>query len=583
MPRRPPVSLPALHRTCLAAAAFLLVSVGARAQEMPERGEYETLAIGMAVAELGASVAREPWDRPVCEVHVRALPIFLEDDVLPTWLNVFHRVTRERVIRAANTLEPGDVFTEQAFADAERALRDSSVFSVSAVVPIAPLRPEVADATPGCIDVLIVTRDVWSLRANGSIETNGSTVTSLYLGGSESNLFGSGDTLAVGFSRTLGSWRMGPTYWSQHFAGSRLVVYEDFDFVIDREVGGLEGTSNVFQIGRPLYDSEVPWAWAFSMEHDSSLRRRYTGTRLDTYRIDGFDVPERYRARSLAAGATVTRSWGTTMKREVEPGFRVAWTDYSPVPRTALPDEVLAQYRRDRLPRSERASGPTLSLRHYRNEHFRLVNYESYGVAEELREGHFLELRLRTSEPGLGADERFFSVGTTVSWRLRLGEDGFAAAGFEHWVRVDDHVSDITLNGSLRLVSSRQFAGRFVARAIVTELRRNGANSELTLGGDTALRGYPIGFLKGTRAVQANVEWRSAPLRIGHARLGGVTSFDVGAAWRGNDLPIYYPSVGVGLRLVIPVTGTIVRAADLSFPLRPAARPVFSVGVAQTF
>jgi hypothetical protein len=50
----------------------------------------------------------------------------------------------------------------------------------------------------------------------------------------------------------------------------------------------------------------------------------------------------------------------------------------------------------------------------------------------------------------------------------------------------------------------------------------------------------------------------------------------------------YYPSVGVGVRVLIPQLGTQIRAFDLAFPLRdalgaPAGRPVFSYGLEQSF
>lgn len=569
-------------RHLLAALAILAIAAPVRADAPPayERGELERSAIDEALAEFGLTEASDPWDRPVCEVHVRAFPIFLPEDFLPTWLNVFHRVTRERVIRRSMTIAPGDTFSQSAFEDAERALRNGSVFLIAAVVPVQNPDPDAA-----CIDALIVTRDVWSLRINGSIETSGETITSLYLGASESNLFGSADTLAVGFQRSQGAWRMGPTYVSRNLAGSRLVLYESFDVILDRERGGIDGTANTFQLTQPLYATHVRWGWALTASHDFSLRRRYTGNQLDYVRIENVLVPERYRSRTASGNFAVTRSWGTTLKTELVPGFSTSWSDFEPVPYDpAIPASVLEKFEATRLPRSGLSIGPSLTVRSYRNEYFRLVDYQTYGIAEELRQGHLFEMTFVQSEPGLGADERAFSVGTTLSWRVPIGDDAFAAAGVTHYVRTDrTGVTDLALTGSLRLVTPRVFAGRFVLRALVAEHRRNDANSIYAIGGDNGLRGYPVGFLKGSSALQANVEWRSLPVRIGRVRLGGVASMDVGATWEPNEFVEYYPSVGVGARIVIPLLGTIVRAADLSFPLVGRVRPVFSVGVDQAF
>lgn len=548
------------------------------AQASLAHGELERSAIDAALQELGRVEENDPIGREVCEVYVRAFPIFLEEDVLPTWLNAFHRVTRERVIRRENTLRPGTVVTQSGLEDAERAIRDGSVFSVAVVVPIEASSAE-------CVDLLLVTRDVWSLRVNGSVETNGETISSLYFGVSESNLFGTGDTLALGFERSVGAWRMGPTYLSQHLAGSRVTLYESFSLILDRESGGLDGTANSFQLARPLYASDVRWAWSVSADHSVSTQRRYTGSQLDHYELDGYEVPERFRSRSAGASAGVTRSWGDTLKIQLSPSVRVAWNDYAPDPRdSSIPQEILDRYRALRLPRSALDVGPGLGFSMFENRYFRLVNYQTYGTSEELREGHALELSARQSEPLLGADERSVTLGTVLTYRLRLGDDAFAAIGFQHGMRVAaSGVTDAQVTASARLVSARRFAGRLVARAVVTEQRRNESNTVLGVGGDNGLRGFANGFLKGTNALQANVEWRSLSFRIASARIGGVASFDVGSVWEARETPTYYSSVGVGLRVVIPLMGTEVRAIDVSLPLQGPRRPVLSVRVGQAF
>lgn len=542
-----------------------------------DRGESELRVIELALDELGLEAEHEPWGRQVCAVHLRAFPIVFEEDVLPLWVNLFHRVTRERVIARANTIAVGDTFDVRAYEDAERAIRDPYVFSVVAVVPAV-------SAEEGCVEVVVTTRDIWSLKAGWAIETNGRAVTSLYLAGTENNVFGSADAASMSLTRTLGSWRVGPTYISRHLFGSRLTFYEQFAAVIDREAGGLEGTANTFQLARPLYATDVEWAWALTVAHDFSLQRRYTGTELDRYRVGTESVPERYRSRYAGGSFRVTRSWGTSLKTDLSPGVLATWRDARPEPYDEPVSEAALQaYARDRLPRSELAIGPTLGVESYRNEYFRLVDYQSFGVSEELREGHTASVGLRLSEPAFGSDVRYVQVDTGLSWRVPVGSDAFVGAGFEHSFRADGGFSDVSISGSVRVVGPRSLAGRLVGRVTATELKRNGGNLLLSVGGDTGLRGYPNGYLKGTRAMQANLEWRSRPLRIASSRLGGVAFYDVGAAWDGNDIVTYYPSVGVGLRLVVPSIGTIVRAGDIALPLRPLGPPVVSIGLDHAF
>ena len=536
--------------------------------------------IDRALAELGLEAEHDPYWLEICEIRQRSYAIIAEDDWLPMWLNVFHRVTRERVVARANTLSPGEPFTELGYRDSERAIRDPFVFSVVAVVPT------VSD-TEGCVDLLLVTRDVWSLKITGYIESVGSTITELHIGASESNVFGTADTLAFGATRTRGSWSLGPAYLSRHLAGSRVTLYEDFDLVIDREVGGLEGTRNVLQIARPLYDSNVPWGWSTTIQHDFSIRRRHLGNEVNRWPVGSFDVEERYRSRFAGGSFAVTRSWGTHFKHNLTPGWQGTWREVEPISYDPeVPEHALNVYEAVRLPRSETVVGPTLSYDFFENRHFRLQNYATYGVGEEIRQGHFVHVGFLASEPALGSTNRFLQESATLAYRLRLGADAFISASVENTARLSDRVEDLSVSGTLRIVTPAVTAGRFVIRATRTDLLQNEGNSILSVGGDGALRGYAAGAFQGDRLVQGNLEWRSLPLRILTARIGMVVFVDAASVWYATDQSVWHGSAGLGVRVVIPALSTTVRAGDLAFPFEQTTSrylPVFSVGLEQTF
>jgi hemolysin activation/secretion protein len=117
-------------------------------------------------------------------------------------------------------------------------------------------------------------------------------------------------------------------------------------------------------------------------------------------------------------------------------------------------------------------------------------------------------------------------------------------------------------------------------------LVHNEGNSLLSIGGDGALRGYPAGAFQGEHVAQANVEWRSSPIRILTARIGMVVFVDGASSWYTGDEAFWHGSAGLGLRVVIPALSTVVRAGDLAFPFeQTTARyaPVFSLGMEQIF
>jgi hypothetical protein len=578
-----------LRSSLIALLIAVFVGMPARAGGLPDtatlprdspfaqRGELELRVIERALEDLALEPDLDPWGKPVCEIRVKVYPIFLEEDLLPTWINVFHRRTRERVIRRALTVRPGDPFDVLAYEDAERAIRDPNVFSVVTVVPTRADDPE-------CVDVLVAVRDIWSLRAGFSIVSNGSAVSSLYLGITENNFLGTADALSFGVDRGPGSTTIGPAYLSQHFAGSPLTVYGAFDVIVENGRGGLEGTASAFQVARPLRAERERWGWTTSFAHDDRIVRRYIGTRLVLRDYDGELVPDRYRSRYVGGSASFTRAWGDEHRTHLTPGVLATWRDHEPVPRDpTLSEAAIAAYAADHLPRSELAIGPTLGLSFFRNRYFRVVNVDTYGVSEELRRGYLVSFSTRLSEPTLGSDTRYVTFSTNASWRLPLGSDAFFSTAFGHSLRADGRLSDVSVSGSARLVLPTLWAGRWVMHATVTELLRNGGNARLTVGGDNGLRGYPTGAFEGTRSLTANIEWRSKPARIRRVHLGGVAFVDVGSAWNEGDFVTYHPSVGIGGRIVLPATGTVVRVADLSLPLNPAGRPVLSLGVGQAF
>lgn len=558
----------------------------AHAEELPSdspyahRGEIELVEIERALEELELEPHHSPYGLEVCEVHQRSFPILFDEDLLPVSLNVFHRVTRERVVRRANTLRPGDEFTRRGYEDAERAIRDPFVFSVVAVVPTV-------SEVEGCVDVLLVTRDVWSLKITGYLESVGSTIAELHIGVSESNVLGTADTLAFGATRTRGSWSMGPAYLSRHLAGSRITLHEDFDLIVDREVGGLEGTRNLLQIARPLYDSNVRWAWSTTLQHDFSIQRRYVGADLSTWPVGGYEIEERYRSWFAGGSVAVTRSWGARFKHNLTPGWQVVWRDIEPVSYDAeIPEHILDVYEGIRLPRSEVVVGPTLSYRFFENQYFRLRNYDTYDVGEEIREGHLLSISLLGAEPAFGSTSRFLRQSATLAYRARIGQDAFVTASVENSMRVSDHVEDLSFGGGIRVVTPLFAAGRVIIRAARTDLIENEGNAVLSIGGDSALRGFAAGAFQGDRVVQSNLEWRSTPIRILAMRMGFVAFVDAGTAWYEGEPIVWHGAAGVGVRLVIPALSTIVRAGDVAFPFeRATARylPVFTVGLEQAF
>ncbi|HEY6241696.1 MAG TPA: hypothetical protein VIW78_12780, partial [Burkholderiales bacterium] len=99
-------------------------------------------------------------------------------------------------------------------------------------------------------------------------------------------------------------------------------------------------------------------------------------------------------------------------------------------------------------------------------------------------------------------------------------------------------------------------------------------STQLVLGGDTGLRGYPRNYQSGDRRVLLNVEGRVYtdwyPLRL--FRVGGAVFYDLGRAWGGPNANTenagWLDDVGFGLRILSARStfGNVLHI-DLAFPL----------------
>ena len=81
-------------------------------------------------------------------------------------------------------LEPGSPYRTLLAQETARNLRGLIQLSIVLVVPTQGRRP-------GTVRVLVITKDVWSLRVNWALQVINSSITSLVLNPSEENLFGS--------------------------------------------------------------------------------------------------------------------------------------------------------------------------------------------------------------------------------------------------------------------------------------------------------------------------------------------------------------------------------------------------------
>ena len=579
--------------------------VGASEHRASPWDEVGALERAMAERELGERAlepVHDPWGRQICGLHFAQLPIFLPEEPIPTLFNRLHVTTQTRVVQAALAFDEGDTWDALDVRDSERSLRDPNIYTC---VTILPVRSLARDPDDPCVEALVVTRDLWSLRLAWNVQTAGSTVTSVYAGVLENNIAGTNATAGIDYERLLGQTRLGAVAYVPWLRGSRLFVSDRFELLFDRDMQRLEGTSNHFVLSRPLLSAGDRTGWSLEAYHRQEIARRFVGPdlRVATVDYDGqrYTFDEVWESTEVSAAATRLRSFGREVKLNVGFGAYLALQEHEPYRVAAdVPQGAVERFRQERLPRSERGMGPTAQAELFENRYLTLVNYNTFALSEELRLGVRSMVYGAWSEPLVGASDRFLLGRAVFGYTLGLGTQAFVRAEFTPSARLQDRWVDITSEGELRFVSSPLVAGRAILRLRMRHIERDATNERVSFGADSALRGFRNGYLDSKNFLQYNAEWRSLPMALGNIRLGlvlfgdGVYTYSDGAASVGEDAA-FAAAVGFGFRLVIPQLMANVRFLDVGFPLTDARplrmfgwnsgipAPVLSIGADQAF
>lgn len=221
------------------------------------------------------SRALEPYaGKTIGQIDIVRSKVFDEGG---NWLeragNNLHMTTRERVIRRDLLFRPGDKLDPQLIVRNKQLLRSRSYISDVEMRVVT----DSLDST--CVNILISTRDSWTISADGALRSEDHTMVAL----SDANILGSGNKLQVmtNFNRRDFSY------------GGNMVQYE---------IPNLLGTFYTADLsaGRDFYNStfEMGLRKEFLRTTDYELGLTYSDNRAKRYMIHT-DTSELVKARNL--------------------------------------------------------------------------------------------------------------------------------------------------------------------------------------------------------------------------------------------------------------------------------------------
>lgn len=272
--------------------ALLLVPLSLSAQE-PERCEEGRIA---SIAVLRHPVFDSNNNGTLAKVYAAA-----------NWLHV---ETREHVIRRELLFEVGDCVDPLRFSESERLLRNFRFIESASV--------ETRQRSDGDVDVIVVTRDDWTLRFEPRFNLGGGfSITGLGL--AERNIAGRGSSIELLYVDRFGRDDVGLSYFDPQLLGSRL----------DLLLSGVRtepGWTVDFSVAYPFLGLVGRWA-AFQETFYSERWFRYVATDSEEGGTPEFIQPLTQRLFELGgAGRRAAGRRGISVKQATV-GLTVSYED----------------------------------------------------------------------------------------------------------------------------------------------------------------------------------------------------------------------------------------------------------------
>jgi outer membrane protein assembly factor BamA len=539
----------------------------ALAQEAPPEAKPPPSAVAAhATAGIPGFAELEAQGAVIGNIRVVTHNIFdLEDErennALYRAANAIHIQTRPGVVERQLLFKSGERVSVHAIEETERLLRSERILYEVSIVPVS--------YQDGVVDIEVRTRDTWSLQPGLSASrSGGANRTSLGL--TESNAFGTG--ILLGVNRFSDADRTGTLYQISDphaFDGWTSIAYSYSQLS--------DGANRQASITRPFYALDTRWAAGIKASNDDRLNSIFeNGSTAAKFRhkqdlVDAFGGWSAGRVEGWVQRYSVGISYQTDAYN-TEAAF--------PAPQQLPPDQTLV--------------APYLRYEVVQDAYERYKNLDLIERPEYFVMGLQSTAQLGRSLAALGSTQEVWLYSLTASDGYRLPSGGLFLSSVSTDGQTGYGPQDRnTTSGSVKFYSHPD-SRTLVFFSLAGDLLKDATSTtQLVLGGDTGLRGYPRNYQSGDARVVFNAEYRVYtdwyPVRL--FRVGGAVFYDFGRAAGGpngnTEHNGWLNDVGLGLRILNARSafGNVLHI-DLAFPLNydPAIRRVqFLVQTQTTF
>ena len=456
--------------------------------------------------------------------------------------NKLHINTKPAVIRGQLLFETGDTYSERVLQETERNLRANPYLYDATIVPVA------YDGVS--VDLEVRTRDTWTLNPGVNFSrTGGKNEYAVQI--QEKNLFGRGQELQVQWESDVERQALTFVFADPHFMKSYnqlAIAYSDAD----------DGDTKYFRLARPFYALDVRWSAGTTLSDSTFQTDRYElGKRVGEFQTQAqfYELGGGW-SRGLRDGWVQRWTYGATYSESL----------FAPVPGAALGGP---------LPEDRKFVYPWVGFELVEDAFQERENLDQIRRTEDVLVGFSAWARLGYAPESFGSktDAVLGSAYARDGMDLSPTQSIFGSAWISGRYEQGEIVNGI-VGAEARYYWKTSARSKFFASMSGTATEQLDQDQQLTLGGDTGLRGYPFAYQAGTSRALLTLEQRYYtkwyPFRLFH--VAGAAFFDMGRTW-GTDVTGatslgLLKDVGIGLRLGSSRSafGNVVHI-DLAFPL----------------
>ncbi len=468
-----------------------------------------------------------------------------ENNFLFDFANNIHLITEPEVIRALLLFSEGDDYRIDKLEESERLLRQQKYLYDAWISAERDCH--------GDVDVLIVTRELWTLLPEISFGRSGGENKSS-IGFRETNFLGWGKRVSV--ARTSDVDRNGYE-----------LIYDDPNILGSRYRGRLEvadnndGKRHWLELTLPFYAIDTPYSYGLLSTSDWRIEKLYQRGEVYSEFKQHSDAQQIYFGRS----DRLRDDW--TQRLTVGYQYETDRFDDLPLTTTPLADERTLSY-------------PYIAAQWLEDDYVKVQNFDSITRTEDLNLGWNIRTKLGYSSESISNDDsrliyqasfsKAHYAGSNALWRFNGAVDGL-------WNYRTHRTENLFSSAQVQYFLNTSLEQTWYAKLRLNHAKNMTPDKQLTLGGITGLRGYPLNYQQGDRSFLFTLErryyWEYDLFHL--FKVGGAAFFDVGRAWftdhdNGNNSGTL-KNIGFGLRLAPSRAnaGNIIHI-DLALPLDSA-------------